>query len=153
MKSICCMRRVGCWSATPGKIRSGSASFSSIFPWSTRACLSRRGAPDVGDLAKLNSELRTYSGQARFNVIQLPFRAVDVGEVKVRSLGAAEQALFRHEIEIGQGVAVREFTDFAGGYGVLPQPSPKIRLHCACWSRWNALRATYRPPRLRSASC
>ena len=67
-----------------------------------------------GDIGKLNSELRSYSGKARFNVLQLPFRAVDVGEIKTRTMTAAEQALFRHEIELGQGVSVEEFTGFAG---------------------------------------
>jgi tetratricopeptide (TPR) repeat protein len=66
-----------------------------------------------GDVNKLNGELRTYSGRTRFNVLQLPFRAVDVGAVAVRSLSPAEQALFRYEIELSQGVSVSEFSGFA----------------------------------------
>jgi len=66
-----------------------------------------------GDLNKLNGELRTYSARTRYNVLQLPFKAVDVGEIKVRALSPAEQALFRYEIDLSQGVTVSEFPQFA----------------------------------------
>jgi tetratricopeptide (TPR) repeat protein len=65
-----------------------------------------------GDLGKLNAELRQYSGRGRFNVIQLPFRTIEVGDIKLRSLGSAEQALFLTDIEWSQGVSVREFPTF-----------------------------------------
>lgn len=66
-----------------------------------------------GDVGKLNSELREYSGKSRYNVLTLPFRAIPVGEIKVRVMRAAEQAMFRHEIELSQGVSVRDFPEFA----------------------------------------
>jgi hypothetical protein len=66
-----------------------------------------------GDLGALNSELRAYAGRARFNVIVLPFRAVDVGEINVRTLAGAEAAMFRSEIEFSQGISNAEYRDFA----------------------------------------
>lgn len=66
-----------------------------------------------GDLGQLNDELRQYSGRGRFNIIVLPFRAIDTGEVAVRPLAGAEQAMFRTEIELSQGVSNTEFANFA----------------------------------------
>lgn len=66
-----------------------------------------------GDLGRLNSELRAYSGRGRFNVLVLPFRAIDIGEINVRTLAGAEQAMFRTEIELSQGISNREFPAFA----------------------------------------
>lgn len=66
-----------------------------------------------GDVGRLNSELRAYSARTRYSVLQLPFRAIDVGEIAVRTFGPAEQALFRLEIELSQGVTVRELPEFA----------------------------------------
>lgn len=66
-----------------------------------------------GDVGKLNAELRSYSGRGRFNVIQLPFRAIDVGDISIRSLTPAQQAMFVTEVEWAQGVSMREFPAFA----------------------------------------
>jgi tetratricopeptide (TPR) repeat protein len=66
-----------------------------------------------GDVGKLNAELRQYSRRARYNVIQLPFKTIDIGEIKVRTLSPAEQAMFLTEIEWAQGVSNREFPAFA----------------------------------------
>lgn len=66
-----------------------------------------------GDLRQLNDELRRYSGRARFNVIVLPFRAIDTGEIAIRPLTGAEQAMFRTEIELSQGISNAEFPAFS----------------------------------------
>lgn len=66
-----------------------------------------------GNLSQLNSELRTYAGRTRYSVINLPFRTIDVGEIRVRTMGPAEQAMFRSEVELSQGVSVAEFPAFA----------------------------------------
>jgi len=66
-----------------------------------------------GDLARLNSELRAYSGRGRFNVLVLPFRSIDTGPIEIRTLAGAQQAMLRTEIELSQGVSNREFPAFA----------------------------------------
>jgi tetratricopeptide (TPR) repeat protein len=57
-----------------------------------------------GNVGTLNSELFDYAGHTRYNVVRLPFRALDVGEINVRTLGPAEQALIEQEIKLSQGV-------------------------------------------------
>jgi tetratricopeptide (TPR) repeat protein len=56
----------------------------------------------------LNSELFEYAGRTRYNVVRLPFRTIDVGQINVRLLPPAEQALIEQEIKISQGVSVRD---------------------------------------------
>jgi hypothetical protein len=71
-------------------------------------------AEAFGDLQRLNSELFTFAGRTRFNVVQLPFRELPAGEVAVRTLRPAEQALLEHEIRLAQGsISHREIGDFA----------------------------------------
>jgi hypothetical protein len=70
----------------------------------------RRAIPD---LPTFNSQLFDYAGQGRFNIVQLPFRAIDVGAVTSRTLRPAEQALLTDEIKLSQGYPQREATDFA----------------------------------------
>lgn len=72
-------------------------------------------AQAFGDLDRLNSELRAYAGRVRFDVVRLPFRTIDVGEIRTRALGPAEQALFNAEIQLSQGVSNAEFAQFATG--------------------------------------
>jgi hypothetical protein len=68
-----------------------------------------------GDLQRLNSELFSYAGRSRFDVLQLPFRELPVGEIALRELRPAEQALIEHEIRLAQGsISNREIQDFAG---------------------------------------
>lgn len=68
-----------------------------------------------GDLQRLNSELSSYAGRSRFNVLQLPFRELPVGEIALRTLRPAEQALIEHEIRLAQGsISNREIAGFAG---------------------------------------
>ena len=66
-----------------------------------------------GDLGRLNDELRAYSGRSRFNVLSLPFRAIDIGEIRIRTLSPTEQALFRSEIDFSQGISNEEFPEFS----------------------------------------
>jgi len=70
----------------------------------------RQAFPDIG---AFNSELFSYSGQVRYNVLQLPFRTIDVGEITTRTLRPAEQALITHEIKLSQGYPAREAQAFA----------------------------------------
>jgi tetratricopeptide (TPR) repeat protein len=55
--------------------------------------------------SSLNNELFEYAGRVRHNVVRLPFRAIDVGEISVRTLGPSEQALIEQEIKLSQGVS------------------------------------------------
>lgn len=72
-------------------------------------------AEAFGDLARLNSELVTYAGRQRINVLQLPFRDLPTGEIVDRALRPAEQALIEYEIRLAQGsVSRREIAGFAG---------------------------------------
>ena len=72
-------------------------------------------AEAFGDLQRLNSELFTFAGRTRFNVLQLPFRELPAGEIALRTLRPAEQALIEYEIRLAQGsISNREIGDFAG---------------------------------------
>jgi hypothetical protein len=70
----------------------------------------RRAIPD---LPAFNSQLFDYAGQARFNVVRLPFRRIDVGPIAGRTLRPAEQALILDEIKLSQGYEQREASAFA----------------------------------------
>lgn len=71
-------------------------------------------AEAFGDLNALNSELFSYAGRARFDVLQLPFRELPTGEIASRTLRPAEQALLEYEIRLAQGsISHREIGDFA----------------------------------------
>ena len=65
------------------------------------------------DLAAFNSELFSYSGSARFNVVRLPFRTIAVGQITMSTPGPAEQALMLQEIKLSRGYPQREATEFA----------------------------------------
>jgi len=56
----------------------------------------------------LNSELFDYAGRGHYNVVRLPFRALDVGQINVRVLSPAEQALIEQEVKLSQGVRQTE---------------------------------------------
>lgn len=62
----------------------------------------------------LNSALFEYAGHLRFNVVDLPFRQIDTGQITVRTLSPAEQALIEQEIKISQGVSQRDIAGRAG---------------------------------------
>lgn len=65
------------------------------------------------DLSTFNSELFEYAGRGRFDVVQLPFRDLPVGDIAVRALRPAENALIEHEIKLSQGYVHSEAADFA----------------------------------------
>ena len=65
------------------------------------------------DLDAFNSELFNYAGGGRFNVLRLPFRTIPVGDIAVRALRPAENALIEHEIKLSQGYPHTEAEDFA----------------------------------------
>jgi hypothetical protein len=67
----------------------------------------------IPDLPTFNSQLFDYAGQGHFNIVRLPFRAIEVGPITGRTLRPAEQALILDEIKLSQGYAQREATDFA----------------------------------------
>jgi len=73
------------------------------------------------DLEAFNSELFNYAGGRRFSAVRLPFRTINVGQIAVRELSAAENALIEHDIKLSQGlrqrdsaVFVREVREIAG---------------------------------------
>jgi tetratricopeptide (TPR) repeat protein len=89
----------------------------------------RRAIPDMG---AFDSALNAYSGAARFGVVRLPFRTIDVGPIAVRALRPAEDALLLDEIRVSQGYRQREATQFAaevrGRAGRFPDDPFAIRL-------------------------
>ena len=66
------------------------------------------------DLDRFNSELFEYAGTGRFEVIRLPFRTIQVGEIATRALRPAENALVDEEIKLSRGIPRREAAAFAG---------------------------------------
>lgn len=67
-----------------------------------------------GDRARdLDRELLEYSDHSRFPVLNVPFRAIDVGEIVIRELRPAEDALVKAEIRLGQGIAAAQAREFA----------------------------------------
>ena len=70
----------------------------------------RRAIPDM---ATFDNELSSYAGAGRFSVVRLPFRAIDVGPIALRSLRPAEDAMLLDEIRVSQGYRQREAMDFA----------------------------------------
>jgi tetratricopeptide (TPR) repeat protein len=66
------------------------------------------------DVDRLNSELYEYAGQAKFNVLRLPFKPIPVGDMTVRPVSPAEDALMTHSIRLGQGIRRTDAAEFAG---------------------------------------
>jgi len=66
-----------------------------------------------GDLDKLNDELRKYAGRSKLDAMVLPFRKMEVGEIAVRRLGAAEQTLLPFDIRLYAGIPAGSATEFA----------------------------------------
>jgi tetratricopeptide (TPR) repeat protein len=67
----------------------------------------------IPDLEAFNNELYEYAGAARFNVVRLPFRRIDIGAISARTLRPAEQALIMDEIKLSRGYPQREAGEFA----------------------------------------
>jgi tetratricopeptide (TPR) repeat protein len=74
------------------------------------AAAAQQAFPDLGTF---NSELFSYAGSGRFNVLNLPFRTIDVGPINITTPGPAEQALMMQEIKLSQGYPQREAVEFA----------------------------------------
>src|SRR4051812_33520998 len=70
----------------------------------------RQAFPDIG---RFNNELYDFAGTSHFTSVRLPFRTIDVGEITVRALRPAEQALITQEIKLSEGYEQREAADFA----------------------------------------
>lgn len=66
-----------------------------------------------GDVGRLNSELYSYAGRGRFDIVRLPFRTIDVGQIATRQVRPAEEALMIHEIRMSQGYLQSEAEDEA----------------------------------------
>lgn len=66
-----------------------------------------------GDIGALDTELRRFSEQSRFPVLDVPFRRIDPGPIEIRTLRPAEAALIGQDIRLSQGIAAREAADFA----------------------------------------
>jgi hypothetical protein len=62
---------------------------------------------------QLNADLRAYSRQRRLSVLQLRFKPIDVGPIRIRALGGGEGALIPYEIKLARGLYAREAKDFA----------------------------------------
>jgi len=67
----------------------------------------------IPDLDAFNNELFEYAGAARFNVVRLPFRRIEIGAIEARTLRPAEQALIMDEIKLSRGYPQREAAEFA----------------------------------------
>ncbi|HEV7658600.1 MAG TPA: hypothetical protein VGO55_02020 [Allosphingosinicella sp.] len=67
----------------------------------------------IPDLEAFNNELFDYAGAARFNVVRLPFRRIEIGAIEARTLRPAEQALLMDEIKLSRGYPQREAVEFA----------------------------------------
>lgn len=57
------------------------------------------------DARALDAELRRYASRSRINALVLPFKPIDTGEIAVRALRPAEQALMDADIQMQTGVA------------------------------------------------
>jgi tetratricopeptide (TPR) repeat protein len=77
----------------------------------TYAEASAKSFPDVG---ALNSDLFQYAGRSRFNVLQLPVKPIPVGDMTVRTVSPAEDALMTYSIRLAQGIRHSDAAEFAG---------------------------------------
>lgn len=65
------------------------------------------------DVARLNREVQNFARQIRMQVVRLPFREIPVGDIAIRTLPPAENAMLMHELRISQGVRASEAAQFA----------------------------------------
>jgi tetratricopeptide (TPR) repeat protein len=66
------------------------------------------------DVDALNGKLYDYAGKSKFQVLQLPFKKIDIGPMTVRSVTPAEDSMMTLSIELAQGILKRESAEFAG---------------------------------------
>lgn len=65
-----------------------------------------------GDLDALNRELQAYSRRPRMDQIGMTLRPIDVGNIEIRTLSAAESDLWRYDLSLSGGVARSEADSF-----------------------------------------
>lgn len=65
------------------------------------------------DAKALNDELRSYSGISRLMALSLPFKPIDVGDIAIRNLSPAEEALITADIKLGRGIRRSDARAFA----------------------------------------
>lgn len=61
---------------------------------------------------ELNRELMQYAGNTQFRPMRIPFRPIAVGDIQVRRLRPAENALIDEEIRLSQGITARYAASF-----------------------------------------
>ena len=67
-----------------------------------------------GDVGAFNAELFEYAGAAKFKILRLPFRKIDVGPIAIRTVSRAEDAMMTQSIKLAQGILKRDAAEFAG---------------------------------------
>ena len=90
----------------------------------------RQAFPDIG---RFNDELYNYAGAARYNVVRLPFRTIDIGQIMVRTLRSGRAGADRRT-RSGSARATRSArptqfaADVAGGRRRFPDDPFAIRM-------------------------
>jgi tetratricopeptide (TPR) repeat protein len=74
---------------------------------------------------ELDSELRSYSSRERLTMVSLPFKPINVGNISVRNLSPAEDALIEYDIALGSGVLKRTAGKFVGSVRKAASPFPQ----------------------------
>lgn len=72
----------------------------------------------------LDAALHAYSHQRNVSVLQLRFKPIDTGPMKLRALSPAEGALIQQEIKLARGIYAREAKDFAGDVRMIARRFP-----------------------------
>lgn len=67
-----------------------------------------------GDPDALNSQLFDYAKRSKFSVVRLPFKPIDPGQLAVRAVSPAEDALMMLAIKLGQGYLQTDAAEVAG---------------------------------------
>lgn len=62
----------------------------------------------------LNSQLFDYAKRSKFSVVRLPFKPIDPGQIAVRAVSPAEDALMMWSIKLGQGYLQSDAAEVAG---------------------------------------
>ncbi len=74
---------------------------------------------------KLNSELHAYSRKRTIMAYRMPFRPIDVGEIAIRPLRAAENAMLRHDLALDAGVMRSNAAQFIREVRESAKPFPR----------------------------
>lgn len=68
----------------------------------------RAATEAFGNLDALDRELRGYAGRGKLQMMQLPFKKIDVGPITVRELSPVESALVPFDLRLRHGLGKRE---------------------------------------------